>query len=93
MRATFTAGGDKWGVFETDTAIHVMPCTPEGLAVEPHFADAECSCEPSVEPDTVTCARMVYNHRCIGKHTGGCDCGETPNYKSRATAGRGDDAL
>lgn len=52
-----------FGNFETDTAVHVMPCDAEGTPLGGHVADATCDCGPVVDPKSFDWPRVLYVHR------------------------------
>ena len=41
----------SYGIFATDTSIHVIPCECNGDIKEPHIIDELCPCCPEIEQD------------------------------------------
>lgn len=40
----------RWGVFKGDpNGVHVVPCSNEGIILEPHSLSKNCVCEPKEE--------------------------------------------
>ena len=37
-----------WGIFESESSVHVIPCDRRGDILPPHIADDLCSCRPDV---------------------------------------------
>lgn len=57
-----------WGTFESDVAIHVMPCDKDtGIAIPPHVADADCECCPTLDIETTAApyTRALWTHYCL----------------------------
>ena len=56
----------RWGCFETDASIHVMPLVDGGVGGEAetsaHTTDADCFCEPNVDPETFVHPRCLWIH-------------------------------
>jgi len=39
----------RWGTFEAEDSVHVIPCDIEGCPLRPHIIDKDCPCRPIIE--------------------------------------------